>query len=280
MADAVSQGAVPAAPPAEAKHFTRPRPAPNVPRRRFGLAYLLLAAILGAAVGLLVLLVSDGFKSGGKPWSDWKPTQRGVRRLDQISKHVARQYALANGKRLVLVLSTPPEVESQGQPAALRAIAVSSGLPGETAQDAAFYDASTAWVYDLCGTSSGGTCALPGKPSVARYNLLRREALELALYTLKYEPALDSVITYMPPANAAGATADTAIFLRRQDLAPALKVPLARTLSPVAKPLRPGKMSKHDLRSVRRYTEKRIYQYEFKQLQDGTPVLALLPLRT
>ena len=274
MADVVNEPARPSRPGEPA--LARPRPTPNVPRHRFGVAYLALAAILGAAVGIFVVLIANGGKSEGPPWSAWKPTQDGVRKLNEISSHVEDGYALPNGQKLALVLSTPPEVQSQGQPVPLRAIGVSSGLPGETAQDAAFYDASTAWAYNLCGL--GSKCALPGKPSVARFDLLRRQALELSLYTFKYEPGVESIITYMPPTT--GDVQNTAIFLRRQDVAPALKTPLARTLTPSRRSLRPGEMRNDDLEAVRSYTNDRLYQYQFQQLQDGTPVLVLVPLRT
>jgi hypothetical protein len=257
------------------QRLARPKPEPNVPRHRFGIAYLVLAAIVGAAVGLLIVLAAGGARHS-VAWSAWKPSDSGVRRLNQISKFVESEYALPSGRRLVLVLSTPPEVQSQGQPVALRAIGVSTGLPGETAADASFYDASTAWAYDLCGL--GTNCAVSeGRPSVARFDLLRREALELALYTFKYESSVDTVLAFLPPT--VSPVSNTAVFFRRQDLAQALKEPLARTLKPPKTSLRPGQMSAGDLQSVDQYTSARVYQYQFKQLQDGTPVLVLVPLK-
>jgi hypothetical protein len=277
VADLVSEQPLPADEPAQP--LARPRPEPKVPRHRFGIAYLILAAILGIAVGLFVVLVVEGGKSSEPAWSAWKPEQDGVRKLNEIAKHVERQYTQGDGRKLVIVLSTPPEVQGQGQPVPLRAIGVSSGLRGETSQDASFYDASASWAYNFCGL--GSKCALPGKASPARYTLLQREALELSLYTFKYEPRIQSVVTYMPPAvnTGSGSTASTAVFLRRQDVAPALKIPLERTLAPVDRSLRPGRMTAEDRRQVARYTGDRIYQYSFQQLQDGTPVLALVPLR-
>ncbi len=257
------------------QRLARPKPEPNVPRHRFGIAYLGLAAIVGAAVGLLVVLAAGGAEHSAA-WSTWKPTDSGIRKLSQISTFVESEYALPSGRRLVLVLSTPPEVQSQGQPVPLRAIGVSSGLPGETAADASFYDAARSWAYDLCGL--GNNCAISeGKASVARFDLLRREALELALYTFKYESSVDTVIAYMPPT--VGPIANTAIFFRRQDLAQALKQPLSRTLQQPRTSLHPGQMTARDLESVDQYTSSRVYQYQFKQLQDGTPVLVLVPLK-
>src|SRR5439155_4525780 len=121
VADAVNEGAVPARATQTSAPLARPRPEPNVPRHRFGIAYLILAALLGTAGGLLVVLAADGGKNSGPAWSAWKPKDSGVGKLNEISKFVESEYALQNGRRLVLVLSTPPEVQSQGQPVPLRA---------------------------------------------------------------------------------------------------------------------------------------------------------------
>ena len=52
--------------------------------------------------------------------------------------------------------------------------------------------------YALCGL--GTACSIAtGKPSVERAALVRREALELALYTFKYIPNIKSVVAFMPP---------------------------------------------------------------------------------
>jgi hypothetical protein len=78
---------------------------------------------------------------------------------------------------------------------------------------------------------------------VERLKVLQREALELALYTFRYLPDVDGVVTLLPPpppesdaAAAAAATPDpsatrNAIFYRPGDLKPQLQVPLGATLS-------------------------------------------------
>jgi hypothetical protein len=276
VADLVSEGTPPAI--ESSRPLARPRPEPNVPRHRFGLAYLILAAILGAAVGLFVVLTAGGGKHSEPTWSTWKPKETGIQRLNEIAKHVEGQYALGNGRKLVLVLSTPLEAQSQGQPVPLRAIGVLPGLPGESGRDATFYDATSAWAYNFCG--EGGKCALPGTASQQRYALLLREALELALYTFRYEPAIDSVVTYMPPGKdlGTGSATSTALFLRRQDVASALKAPLGQTLKPIRGVLKPGAMGRRELAAVRKYTGDRVFGYAFQPLQDGTLTLVLEPL--
>ena len=53
-------------------------------------------------------------------------------------------------------------------------------------------------MYSLCGL--GASCSIAtGTPSVERGELVRREILELALYTFKYVGGIENVIAFMPP---------------------------------------------------------------------------------
>jgi hypothetical protein len=165
----------------------------------------------------------------------------------------------------------------------VRAIAVRTGLAGETTNDASFYSAGNAWAYVLCGFAKNPSCAISeGTPSVQRYDLLRREALELSLYTFKYNHDIDSVITYMPPGkntNASGQATTSMIFLRRSDVKAALDTPLRDTLPPPKTHISPGQMSAGDMSRVRRYTDSRVYGFQFQQLADGTAIIVLDPIK-
>lgn len=261
MADVVS----------EPRPLARPRPEPYVPRHRFGIAYLTLAVVLGAAVGLTVVFAVGGSRST-RPWSAWKPTQSGVQGLEQIAKYVGPEYALPSGRQLVGVLSSPLLVQGTQASVPVRAIAVTSGLPGASASDAQFYGAAGTWAYHLCGL--GQSCAIAeGKASIARGQLLRREALELALYTFKYNGSVDSIVEFMPPAL--GGQPKAALFFRRADLAQPLNLPLARTLPPPRTRLVPGRMSAADLAKVREFADPHVYSFQFQQLADGSAIMVL-----
>jgi hypothetical protein len=251
-----------------------------VPRHRFGLAYLALAALLGAAVGLFVVFATNGSDSGGS-WSTWKPKETGVKRLNEIASHVSNEYAAAGGRKLAVVYSTPPVAQAgNGQAVPVRAIAVTAGLPGESAADANITDAAGTWAYILCGL--GKNCAILGAATASRFELVQREALELALYTFKYESQVDSVLAYVPPAPNAetGAQSNTMIMLRRADLKTALSNPLKDTLSPVRGSLRPGKMSARETARVHELTSSRVFSFRSDTLQDGSPILVLAPTPT
>ena len=93
-------------------------------------------------------------------------------------------------------------------------------------------------MYTLNGLGPSGSIR-GGKPSEERHLLLRREALELALYTFRYVEDVDLVVALLPPTPPEektaknGATASTtdetptqALFFRPGDLEPQLEIPL------------------------------------------------------
>jgi hypothetical protein len=133
----------------------------------------------------------------------------------------------------------------------------------------------------LCGF--GDRCSISeGQPSTQRYDLLRREALELSLYTFKYNSDIQSVLTFMPPGkalNANSAPTTSLIFLRRDDVKSALDSPLKETLPPPKTHLKPGQMSATQLGVVRRLTDGHVYNYGFEPLQDGSAAIVLTPVK-
>ena len=103
--------------------------------------------------------------------------------------------------------------------------------------------------YDLCGRARRSDCAIAGAPSANRLLLLRREALELALYTFKYISGTENVVAILPPgrteetststlskrlptsdATSASKPIDIAVLFERQELQPLLTQPLSASL--------------------------------------------------
>src|SRR5207248_11203222 len=98
--------------------------------------------------------------------------------------------------------------------------------------------------YNLCGIG-GKACAIGvGTPSTERLLLLRREALELALYTFKYIHGTQNVVAILPPGKSAQTSAltktlptsdsatkpiDMAVLFVRQEVQPLLDQPLSAT---------------------------------------------------
>ena len=75
------------------------------------------------------------------------------------------------------------------------------------------------------------------KPSKARHRLLRREALELALYSFRYLPDVTMVVTLLPPAPAKAERIGAA---RRQKAASPRRTRPSRAVSAQALFYRPG----------------------------------------
>ena len=249
-------------------------------RRRFAVVYLGLALIAGVALGAFIVLVSRPDAAPDPVWSAWEPDGSETARVRQIADHVAKTYRTPEGEQLVVALAGPPTVTAGGEtstsPIPIRAIAVrpdtSTGQAEE--DDIEIHDASNSMQFVLCGLGEG--CAITeGAPSQARHSLLRREALELALYTFKYVDGIDSVTVFLPPPPG-GESPATAVFLRRGDVRKELSAPLRRTMSPGAPPL--GEIPATELETLNRITIPRLYQFEYTQAQDLSAVLVLDPV--
>jgi hypothetical protein len=246
-------------------------------RGRFAIFFLLLAMVAGAALGTAVVLLGRGSPAPAPPWSDWEPVGSAQRRTAQIADRVTDPYRLPSGNQIdTVTYAGPPTVTGpDGTTFQVRAIAVRPDVSRGAAEadDVNAFDASKTVMYTLCGL--GNHCSVAeGKPSNARGALLRREALELSLYTLKYVDGIDSVVVLLPPRP--DGKAATAVFLERGDVSHELSRPLARTLTSTLTP-GVGQIPPVELQTVEGITRPRLYQYSYLQAQDGSPVMVLDP---
>jgi hypothetical protein len=128
-------------------------------------------------------------------------------------------------------------------------------------------------MYSLCGL--GTSCSIAtGKPTVERGTLVRREILELALYTFKYVGGVKNVIAFMPPAT--GSNPQYVVYLQKPDVNTQLGMPLVTTLSPKV-PL-PSTIPAREVHTVDAVTESKIYSFGLSQTQSGDAVLVFSPL--
>ena len=246
-------------------------------RSRFSAFYVVLAMVAGIGVGALLVLVGRGSPAPAPAWSAWEPTGSAERRAAQIGDHVGDQYRLPSGKALVAVTyAGPPTVTGpDGSSFQVRALAVRPDTTGGRAEadDIDTVSAQSTVMYTLCGL--GTSCSIAeGKPSVERGQLLRREALELALYSFRYLDGVDSTLVLLPPR--ADGQAATAVFVERSDVRAELDRPLDQTLTA---PLTPsvGEIQADEQRVIDRTTRSRLYEYSYLQAQDGSPVMVLTP---
>ena len=239
-------------------------------RRRFSLAYLALAALLGAAIGSLVVFVERPAPKPPPPWSRWQPNEASrVARQQEIASHVGSQYHL-NGKPLVHVVVRDPNAA----PTPIRDVAVARTLdPKQRSDVLAVVDSAKTAMYILCG--DGPRCSIKeGKPSVARGAVLRREALELALYSFRYLDNTESVVAFFPPRK--GQDLNHVYFFAKPDFKAQLKTPLRVTL-PQSKLHVPGGLPQHERRTVDALTVPRQFRFALRRDQGGANVLVLAP---
>jgi hypothetical protein len=246
-------------------------------RSRFTIMYSTLALVGVVAVGAFAVLVARPDPKPAVKWSVWRPSGSTTAQTRQIADQVARRYRLPGGQQLVAAIASPPKVTGSSGDVPVSIIAIkpdtSTGKKEESQIDILPTDHSLQYV--LCGL--GTSCSIKaGKPSQARHALLRREALELALYTFKYVDGIDSVSIFLPPRPGGQSTSGTSVFLTRNDVERELKKPLIDSIGPKTPTI--GTMSKRELALVNRITEPRLYSYEYQQAQDGGAVLVYNPI--
>jgi len=248
-------------------------------RSRFGLVLgaLLGIAVATVAIGAAVYVGTGGNNGAPDGWSKWKPNaDDGVGAAKEIAKHVGDHYRLANGDQIVGVQAGPLEVFDVPLEVALRT-APQGG-------DIDFIDGN-GLMYTLNGLGPKGSVR-GGKPTEERHLLLRREALELALYTFRYVQDVDLVVALLPPKPPEekkaknGATASTtdetptqALFFRPGDLEPQLEIPLRATIpdkTPVPETIPPV-----ESRRIDALTRGNLFLASFQQGQDQKAFLVL-----
>jgi hypothetical protein len=234
-------------------------------KSRFAIAYLLLGAAVGAGLGAFIVFLQRPGPQPPPAWSAWKPTTASIGTTAQeIAAHIGGSYRLQDGSQLTrVVLEAPPSAATQVEAIAL---ANGSSLRG-------LYDPGKTVLYTLCGEKQN--CALQGHATIARGDVLRRETLELALYTLKYTPS-DGVAIFFPP-SPKDKNPSNVFFFTREDLKRQLDRPLRRTL-PQRSPPVPGKLKQGELYTIDQLTMGHRYSFGIQTATGGRRVLVLQPV--
>ncbi len=246
--------------------------------KKFVLIYAVLGAIFALAIAGFVLSHdrSNGVNASG--WSAWKPQPGTTAAVTaEIADHVAHQYHLnSKGTQLVAVVAEAPTVTSGTHKIAISNIAIQGSNTSKSKGINVFTSGGT-WVDNLCGLTPSCSIA-SGKATVQRGRLVRREALEVALYTFKFVPSISAVVAFMPPPP--GSTQPTtALYLQRSDLQKQLSEPLSKTLPLIVPPL-PTSSDKQEAATIDKLTLPATYKFQYQQLQDASALLVLNPLKT
>jgi hypothetical protein len=243
-------------------------------RRRFLFIYGLLAAVLGAAVAGVVVYAGQTIRPG-PAWSAWKPHGGGLGAAKEIASQVSKSYRLPNGDQLVDVIAGAPlaPVVSGSTTVKIPIDYVALHGTSTTSDTLIPVSSSNSVVYSLCGL--GTSCSIaPGKPTVQRGTLVRREILELALYTFKYASGIKNVIAFMPPV---AGKPTYVVYLQKTDLDAELRAPLVQTLA--AKTPLPSTIPARETQTVQTTTSSRTFSVvRISPTPQGDAVLELAPL--
>jgi hypothetical protein len=189
------------------------------PRFQF-LTGALVAVGIAALVGIAVLIIGPSTETPPPPWSAWKPSSSGIAGAQEIANHVAPEYR-DSGRQLVKVDANDLSFKGVPLTVALRTAPEQGGNIQIHPEKGV--------LYQLCGLTS--TCAIDhGKPTNERGLLLRREALELALYSFRYLNDVKQVVVLIPPVK--GKVQTIALYFRRDQMRAQLARPLNSSLSP------------------------------------------------
>jgi len=234
----------------------------NTASKGFIAANLVVVAGFLGVLTLFGMLVSRGTSNS---WSSYKPTGGNVlTKAQNMADHVAPAYKY-NGQPVAVVQAQPLVY----QDAIVDGIAITRqpfrkiGTPIKQFEPS---DSTVAYVF--CG--SAARCGLPSTGAEDPLPLLRRETLELALYTFKYSPSVDSIVGLLPPSG----NRNYAIYLRRKSFQSELSKPLDATLPPHKVLSDPG-LSPRERATVDRLTANNIYQSQFSQGANGRTLLVL-----
>ncbi|HEV8250640.1 MAG TPA: hypothetical protein VGQ15_11765 [Gaiellaceae bacterium] len=244
-------------------------------RGRFLLAYLVLGLIAGAAIAGAFVLFTQSERASSEDWAAWHPVGEQATYGQQIADHVARRYRTDDGDQIVGVVPGPPEVQGPDSSVKVEAVLVRQ-QNAASSEDVKTLSADDSYMYLLCGL--GNSCTVRGPATEERHRLLRREALELALYTFKYMDGVKTVIALLPP-PASSQESPNAVFLEKDDFKTELSRPLAETIGrPDAETL----TEVPELETVRvdRLTLPFVFDYQFAGLPNQTAALILSPVKS
>jgi hypothetical protein len=283
---AAPAAASPAASVRPDRSATRRAGSPHSRKFMFATAALVGIALGALTIAVLVLLSSSGTASSSPPWSAWKPPDTGLAGEREIAGEVAPFYRASPASQLAVVTVQNVAAATSGSPSGTE-LAVRDPKTGTVAAIS-----GNSAVYNLCGLGPGCTVT-PARPSAARLLLLRREALELALYSFRYIGGVNNVVVILPPGRTTTTctglcatphgspttkSVDLAVVFQRQGLEHFTSRPLAQTLPEQLPPPIQDMQSAPEAELVSVITAQALFQQQLITAQDGTNVLVLSPV--
>lgn len=264
---------------------------------KFRAAALVLTLIALAAVIAAVVLALGAGPGGPAPaWAGWSPPDGGAQGARDIADHLAPLYRISGADQLdaVTVLNVPSPDLSAGTSTPPNQVQVAVSNDGSLS-DVSLLGGRTI-AYNLCGLQSNDCSISPTSASSNEMLLLRREGLELALFTFEYLKGVDNVVTLMPPSQTAQSDTLTAqpptaaqrsaslqpldlalVFDRTELQDPFLSQPLSATMSaiPPSVPELTAWRQTAEAGLVDQLTARALYSYRYLSNPGGGRLLVL-----
>jgi hypothetical protein len=263
----------------------RAEPARSPQVHRFRVAVVVLGVLALVALAIAGFLATGRTSTGGETWSAWSPPDGGLAGAQEIADFLAPYYRATPGQQLAVV--TTVNLNDPNHPLEVVVPASGSGATGSLVP----LPANNTIVYNLCGEGTTDCSIGAGKPSQARLLLLRREALELALYTFRYISGVQTVVAVLPPSHTVctglcpkppqdtkPTKVQLALAFDHSELQPWLDHPLSDTL-PGSLPPTVSEMEKApEAELVSIITAHGLFSEREEQAQDGSQVIVLSPM--
>jgi hypothetical protein len=277
---------------------TRRESSPHAHKFRAATA-LLVGFALGALVVAGAILASHKGHTSSVAWSAWKPPDSGTAGATEIADHLAPLYRISDINQLAVV--TVVNLANANAAAAQQSSGTTTTAPGglqvavrtDPRSSAVSLLTGNTIAFNLCGIG-GSNCSIGvGTPSTSRLLLLRREALELALYTFKYLSGTQNVVAILPPGYTTQACiglcpkpnqrsttkpTDIALLFLHDELQPWLSQPLNQTLPETFPPSAPQMSAAPEAGLVDQITARGLFSENVEQAQDGSNLIVLNPL--
>jgi hypothetical protein len=264
----------------------RPRAERPPLSRRFRWALVALIVVGVGSIGAAIAMTGTGrhvTRSAGD-WSAWQPPDNGLAGAQDIADFLAPLYRATPASQLSVI--TAVNLDNPSDP-------VQVAIPGASGALLPLSPSGTI-VYNMCGVGSTNCSIGVGTASSNRLLLLRREGLELALYTFKYISGVNTVIAILPPGHTvigcSGICAkpqektkveplNIALAFDKQELQPYLSAPLSEVLPEQIPPTVSQMPSAPEAGLVSIITARGLFSETTQQAQDGSTVLELTPMR-
>lgn len=260
---------------------------PHAPKFRVVIAVLFGIAVGAIAIAVVVAARTGSKKNnlaGGAAWSSWTPDSSGSTGVSEIAQHIAPYYRLSASQQLNVITPIALSRSTAAGTGTGSGLTVAVSQGSGKSQSLGLLSGRTI-AYNVCGLGAKG-CELAGTPSTNRILLLRREALELALYTFEYISGSQNVVVVLPPGHTVSSSATStkgvtvALVFLRKELQYWLNVPLSKTLQqypPELSRLRVWSKTE-EAGLVDQITAHGLFSSQVESLQEGGSVLVLSPL--